>query len=130
MANNWLSIFLQSYEKSSTKQRNSFLFCRDGVSSAKSEIRKKLHNCLLFNKNLLTGLRNTEKEGLAAQVCQSLFILYYSLRSESDWAMAHTTGSSQCRQGCCEDAHNHLNDGLPSSFLHNYRFNLILDFRI
>jgi hypothetical protein len=51
------------------------------VLSAKSEIRKKLHNCLLFNKNLLTGLRNTEKEGLAAQVCQSLFtfLLFYSI---------------------------------------------------
>ena len=33
--------------------------------------------------------------------------------------MAHARGSSEGSQGCREDAHDDLNDGLPSFFLHS-----------
>ena len=39
--------------------------------------------------------------------------------SDSEWAVAHTRGSSEGSQGCREDADDDLNDGLPSFFLHS-----------
>ena len=41
--------------------------------------------------------------------------------SEGEWTVAHTTRSSEGSQGCREDWYNHLNDGLPSFFLHSIR---------
>ena len=42
-----------------------------------------------------------------------------SFFSEYDWAVAHATGCSQCSQGCCDDARQHLQNGLPSFLLHS-----------
>ncbi len=64
-----------------------------------------------------------KKEGRQNISVSPLVVLSRRLRSsECDWAVAHATGSTQCRQGCCEDAHNHLNDGLPSFLLHSIRY--------
>ena len=52
---------------------------------------------------------------------RSRFYFFTFHVSKSDWAMPHTTGGSQCRQGSCKYAHNHLNDGLPRFLFHSIR---------
>ena len=52
----------------------------------------------------------------------SLFVSKCVSLSEYNRAVAHATGSAQCRQGCREDADDDLNDGLPSFLLHSAFF--------
>ena len=68
--------------------------------------------------------KGTKKEGLTTlNVCQSFLVSGFKFQvSECDWSMPHATGCTQCRQGCCQYRHNHLNDGLPCFLFHSIRF--------
>ena len=46
--------------------------------------------------------------------------------SDGEWALTHATGGSEGSQGCREDAHNQLNDGLPSFLFHSIRFLIVI----
>ena len=45
--------------------------------------------------------------------------------SERDGAVTHARGSAEGSQGCREDAHGDLDNGLPSFFLHSALFLMV-----
>ena len=45
--------------------------------------------------------------------------------SECNWAVTHATRSAEGSQGCREDAHDDLDNGLPSFFLHSALFLMV-----
>ena len=45
--------------------------------------------------------------------------------SDGNWAVTHARGSAEGSQGCREDAHDDLDNGLPSFFLHSALFLMV-----
>ena len=55
----------------------------------------------------------------------SLFVSKCISLSEYDRAVTHATRSAEGSQGCREDAHDDLDNGLPSFFLHSALFLMV-----
>ena len=55
----------------------------------------------------------------------SLFVSKCVSLSEYNWAVTHATRSAEGNQGCREDAHDDLDNGLPSFFLHSALFLMV-----
>ena len=55
----------------------------------------------------------------------SLFVSKCVSLSEYDRAVTHARGGSEGSQGCREDAHDDLDNGLPSFFLHSALFLMV-----
>ena len=73
-------------------------------------------HCTLRAKKRLTAL----VDAVSPLVLESVISF-----SECDWAVAHAARSAEGSQGCREDAHGDLDNGLPSFFLHSALFLMV-----